>query len=80
MAHAGSAGWPGQRCHRRFHPKRARFPAISRARRRLPAMAPDRSVGWLYARVVRDSVTVHIAAPADQFWDLVSDVAGSGDD
>jgi hypothetical protein len=42
-------------------------------------MAPDRSVGWLYARVVRDSVTVHIAAPADQLWDLVSDVTRVGE-
>ena len=30
-----------------------------------------------YARAMRGSVTVHMAAPADRVWDLVSDVTES---
>jgi uncharacterized protein YndB with AHSA1/START domain len=33
----------------------------------------------LYAREVRGSVTVHMAAPADRVWDLVSDITRIGE-
>lgn len=38
-----------------------------------------RRCGQLYARVVRGSVTVHMAASADRVWDLVSDITRVGE-
>jgi uncharacterized protein YndB with AHSA1/START domain len=37
------------------------------------------SVAARYARAMRGSVTVHMAAPADRVWDLVSDVTRIGE-
>ncbi len=34
--------------------------------------------GRLYAHAMRDSVTVHMAAPADRIWLLISDITNTG--
>ena len=51
-------------------------------RRRLALRAEAVAGAWRaarYARAMRGSVTVHMAAPADLIWDLVSDVTRVGE-
>ena len=85
-AGTGRAGPPGIRAPRRsgqvhpggLAPHPASSPLIPAGRTVCQRMTAAR-FGWLYARVVRGSVTVHIAAPADRVWDLVSDVTRIGE-
>src|ERR1700730_4808416 len=75
-ARPGAAWWRGhpRPANRSSHAASHRPPSVCRPSR------PGRArFGWLYARVVRGSATVHIAAPADRVWDLVSDITRVGE-